>query len=339
MQEPKNKNSKNTNPENPNPKGSKIERVLGIYKRLRDKDSVNKAEMAYEYNVDERSIMRDIEDIRSFLISNADRYGGKQLSVVHSNNHNGYVLLEDKDTQLTNSELLALCKILLDSRAFPEKEMFNLLDKLLICGTTKENKVLMEELIRSEKYHYIEPRHKTNFIDTMWKIGQAIKDCNLIEIEYLRVSDHTLKRRVLRPLAIMFSEFYFYLAAIIDDEKVHERFDIINDSNPTIYRMDRVKTLRVLKEKFHIPYADRSEEGEFRKRIQFMYGGPLQKVTFKYTGCDIDAILDRLPTAEITGREGDAYLVKAEAFGKGLQMWLGSQTKTISDIKFDNYSN
>ena len=39
-----------------------------------------------------------------------------------------------------------------------------------------------------------------------------------------QVSDHTLKMRRLKPLAIMFSEFYFYLTAFIDDEKVRERF-------------------------------------------------------------------------------------------------------------------
>ena len=48
-----------------------------------------------------------------------------------------------------------------------------------------------------------------------------------------------------------------------------------------------------------MPYNDRFEEGEFRKRIQFMYGGRLQKVKFRYSGADIDAVLDRLPTAQV----------------------------------------
>lgn len=50
---------------------------------------------------------------------------------------------------------------------------------------------------------------------------------------------------------------------------------------------------------FFIPYSNRFEEGEFRKRIQFMYGGKLQNITFMYYGSDVDSVLDRLPTAKI----------------------------------------
>lgn len=104
---------------------------------------------------------------------------------------------------------------------------------------------------------------------------------------------------------------------------------MINDSFPTIYRIDRIKKLRVLDERFHIPYTDRFEEGEFRKRIQFMLGGRLQKVRFVYSGIDIDAILDRLPTAKILSEEGGKYVVEAEVFGKGIDMWLRSQGEII----------
>ena len=74
--------------------------------------------------------------------------------------------------------------------------------------------------------------------------------------------------------------------------------------------------MNVLDERFHIPYSSRFEEGEFRKRIQFMYGGKLQKVKFKYTGPDIDAILDRLPTAQVLDEIDEGYIVSAEVFGK-----------------------
>ncbi|MCI9539396.1 MAG: WYL domain-containing protein, partial [Eubacterium sp.] len=133
-------------------------------------------------------------------------------------------------------------------------------------------------------------------------------------------------------VAIMFSEYYFYMAAFIQDEAVRKDFDVINDSFPTIYRIDRIKKLRVLDERFHIPYTDRFEEGEFRKRIQFMLGGKLQKVKFVYSGIDIDAILDRLPTAKILSEEDGKYVVEAEVFGKGIDMWLRSQGKDVKLI-------
>ena len=96
--------------------------------------------------------------------------------------------------------------------------------------------------------------------------------------------------------------------------------------------MDRIKKLTVLDERFHTPYRDRFEEGEFRKRIQFMYGGRLQKIKFQYSGPDIDAVLDRLPTALILDEQDGVYTVSAEVFGKGIDMWLRSQGEYVQKI-------
>jgi hypothetical protein len=89
----------------------------------------------------------------------------------------------------------------------------------------------------------------------------------------------------------------------------------------------------VLDERYYIPYSSRFEEGEFRKRIQFMYGGKLQKVKFKYSGNDVDAILDRLPTAKILNEDEGVYTISAEVFGKGIDMWLRSQGNAVFDVE------
>ena len=56
-----------------------------------------------------------------------------------------------------------------------------------------------------------------------------------------------------------------------------------------------------------------------------MYGCRLQKVKFRYSESDIDAVLDRLPTAQILSEDNGVYIVSAEVFGKGIDMWLKSQ--------------
>ena len=175
----------------------------------------------------------------------------------------------------------------------------------------------------------MEPRHRAKFLDLMWEIGQAVRNCKYIEMDYLRMIDKTVVKRKVKPVAIMFSEYYFYLTAFIEDKEVQKNFDVINDSFPTIYRIDRIKELQVLEERFHIPYSSRFEEGEFRKRVQFMYGGRLQKIKFRYFGSDIDAILDRLPTAVILDEESGVYTLMAEVFGQGINMWLRSQGELI----------
>lgn len=309
-------------------KGDKIQRVLQIYTKLSDGYVVNKAEEAQIYGVNERSIQRDIDDIRNFLDTDADRTGIVN-SVVYDRIEKGYRLETLYKIRLKNSEVLALCKILLDSRAFTKAEMVEMLDKLITCCVPKSNQKLVQNLIRNEEFHYVEPRHKSEFIEKMWEIGRAVQESRYIEIDYFRLKDKEVVHRKVQPVAIMFSEYYFYLTAFIDDEEVKKDFDVLNDAFPTIYRIDRIRVLKVLDERFHIPYSSRFEEGEFRKRIQFMYGGKLQKVKFRYSGPDIDAILDRLPTAQIMDMDESGYTVTAEVFGKGIDMWLRSQGKNV----------
>lgn len=75
---------------------------------------------------------------------------------------------------------------------------------------------------------------------------------------------------------------------------------------------------------FEIPYRDRFNDGEFRKRVQFMYSGELKTVRFKYSGV-LEAILDKLPTAKILSEDKGTYVISAETYGDGIYMWLRSQ--------------
>lgn len=309
-------------------KGDKVERVLGIYTKLMNGFIVNKSEEAVNYGVNERTIQRDIDDIRNHFEADGERIGVIN-SVIYDRSNNGYRLEQIYKMKFSNSEVLALCKILLDSRAFTKIEMMEMLEKLISCCVPKVNQKLVSDLIKNESFHYVEPKHATQFIDTMWDIGQAIRDCKYIEIDYLRMKDKTIVHRKLKPVSIMFSEYYFYFVAFIDDENIRKDFDVIDDSFPTIYRIDRIKKLQIIDEHFHIPYSSRFEEGEFRKRIQFMYGGKLRKIKFRYCGSDVDSVLDRLPTASILSENNGTYYLSAEVFGNGIDMWLRSQGDNI----------
>ena len=54
-------------------KADKINRVLQLYAKLSDGYIINKTEEAELYGVDERSIQRDIDDIRNFLDNDSER--------------------------------------------------------------------------------------------------------------------------------------------------------------------------------------------------------------------------------------------------------------------------
>lgn len=309
-------------------KKSKYDRILSLYSKLNNGEIVRKSQTANDFGVNARTIQRDIDDIRAFFCNNT--FGIERgKSVVYDRSCGGYRMVDGQSKNLTKGELLAVCKILLESRSLVKSEMLPILDKLVQCCTSTKTQKQVAELVSNEKFHYIEPRHGTAFTDKLWDLGTAIREQRVIEIKYGRLKNKETVKRRLKPVGIMVSEFYFYLTAFIDDIDRDEHFENPYDLFPTIYRIDRIQDLHVTDEHFRVPYADKFEEGEFRKRVQFMYGGRLQTTRFTYSGPSIESVLDRLPTAKILHEENSVYTIEAETFGKGIVMWLRSQGEWV----------
>ena len=302
----------------------KSARLLEIFSRLSQGAVLKKSELAQDFHVTPRSIQRDMEDLRCFF---AERH--LEQDVIYDGRQKGYRMVSRDPRRLTDSEVLAVCKILLESRSLPADDMLPILDKLIDCAVPPENQRDVRALVANEKLHYIPPHHGQHILDTLWTLGQAVRDQRVIEVEYQRMKDPQLVKRRMQPVGIMFSEYYFYLTAFLEDKT---DFDNPDDLFPTIYRIDRIKSVKVLNEHFRVPYAKRFEEGEFRKRVQFMYGGKLEHIRFRYTGPSLEAVLDRLPTAQVIKTEENGWLISAEVFGKGIDMWLRSQGEYVEQI-------
>ena len=304
----------------------KSDRLLQMYSRLVNGEILNKQKLAQQFGVTQRSIQRDIESLRCFITEQ-----GLSQEIFYDRNAKGYVLKDQKQRTLTNSEILAVCKILLESRSMNREEMMPILDKLLDCCVPAESKKAVSKLIANERHHYIPPQHGKEILPGLWEIGQAIEQHRVMEMEYKSLSGKVAVR-TLEPVGLMFSEYYFYLVGFLRNIDRNVHFENPDDLFPTIYRVDRIQCFTVTDEVFTPAYATRFQEGEFRKRIQFMFGGKLNRIRFKYTGPSIEAVLDRLPTAVITGQDGEGWFVEAEVFGKGVDMWLRSQGDNIAII-------
>lgn len=310
---------------------AKAERVLSIYSRLKQGQIINKMEESVRYAVAQRTIQRDIGDIQCFL-QNQNNETGEIQEIVFDRRGGGYKLETKLQAQLKPEELLSVCKILMESRALVKDEMFPIVHKLInSCGQEEDKKVL-KEYISNEMHHYIELQHHKKLLDRIWVLEEAIKEKRYLEIRYRKMKDNKEVVRKVKPVGVMFSEFYFYLTAYIEGIDKNKEFKNPDDPFPTIYRIDRLEEIQVLEDQFMIPYRDRFEEGEFRKRIQFMYGGRLRRVRFRYTGQAVDFILDRLPTAQIVSEDEEGMVIQAEVFGDGVDMWLRSQVGVIESL-------
>ena len=297
---------------------NKGQRLFGIYHRLSRGELISKEVLAREYGVTEKSIQRDIDDIRSYLAGDRDEGAA---DICYDRQAKGYRLVEEESRCLTRKEILAMAKILLESRAFAKEELHTILDKL-IEACPREGRKVVEDMIRNETFCYVPPRHGKKLLDALWDISLFIKNREIIRFSYKR-QDGAEKEHAAKPVALLFSEFYFYLVAYKEEETEF----------PTIFRVDRIRTMEKTGNHFQMPYQDRFKDGEFRKRVQFMYPGVLRWVTFTYSGPSVEAVLDRLPTAQILSHKDDVYTLTAEAYGKGLDMWLGSQGKWVKVLK------
>lgn len=308
---------------------AKSMRLLTIYTRLSDGQTLNKSELAREFGITQRSVQRDIESLRVFL---AEEMLGREI--IYDVREKGYRLVNASTGALSKNEILAVCKILLESRSMRQDEMMPILDKLLDCCVADSDKKNVTRLIANERFHYIEPQHKRPILDGLWELGQAVEHHRVIEVEYQKL-DGTPVKRIVEPLGIMFSEYYFYLIAIVRNEPYTSYFKSKNKLMPAIYRIDRLQSFSVTGETFTPVYTDRFQEGEFRKRIQFMFGGKLERKRFRYIGPSIEAVLDRLPTAKIIEQDDEGWLIEAEVYGKGIDMWLRSQGEYVQNSNIE----
>lgn len=311
-------------------------RVLDIYVRLCEGKIINKIHEAERFGVDVRSIQRDIDDIRAFL---DERSAGASdtRKIAYDHLQKGFVMTGIESSVMSNSEILAVSKILLGSRAFTKKDMYAVIDKMIAGCVPQKNLKLVTQLVANEKFHYVELRHKADIGSRLWEIGMEIQEHNLLEITYEKQIDaRELVKRIVQPVAVLFSEYYFYLNAYIMKKDQKEAYVHAYDY-PTIFRLDRIHAYRKTGDKFRVPYADRFEEGEYRKRLQFMFAGKLIRLQFRFTGNSVEAVLDRLPTAKVIREEEEGCVIEAEVYGRGILMWLLSQGTMVEVLKPETF--
>lgn len=301
-------------------KENKSFRLLQLYERLIRGEVVRKAELVQKFAVTDKTMQRDIEELRAYLAETRTDAG--EASIVYERNRGGYLLSHTASEWLTNEDVLAVCKILLESRAFCKEELDALLKKLL-RQTAPQDRAQVGKLIRSEQHYYVPLRHGKKLLSAIWELSQHMTAQHTIRISYCR-QDGMERVYEVNPVAIMFAEYYFYLIAYLADGR--REF-------PTIFRIDRIVRFEPTGATFRVTHSRKFSDGEFRQRIQFMYAGELRRVTFDYSGASVEAVLDRLPTAKVVSQEDGVYRITVEVYGNGIDMWLRSQGSAVKVVE------
>lgn len=319
----------------------KEERILAIFLRGLRGEKITAARLANEFGVSEKSIARDISEIRAFLADNRELSGFAEL--VYSRSEKCYKMhIEDF---LLDSELFAVIKILIGSRALSEKELASIITKLKRFASAND-RALLESLIAKEKFHYCNVKCDCeSVIDRLWTLARDIRTRTEISIDYLKMSRERVQHRI-HPVSLTFSEYYFYLIAYRADDPKYK---------PIYFRVDRILDIIEHRVRFELDRKYDFDEGELHKKIQFMFPGKCRKIRFEFSGPSLQAVLDRLPTAVVLDARsgtlcGDhkdirtsplrgyraadrVVLIEAEVYGTGIITYLlslGSWVRVIS---------
>ena len=108
----------------------KAERILSIYSRLKKGKVIFKEKESNDFGVATRTIQRDIADIQCFL-QNQTMESGEVQEIIFDKKIGGYILQTKQSSQLDKKEILAIAKILLESRSLMKSELFPIIQKLI----------------------------------------------------------------------------------------------------------------------------------------------------------------------------------------------------------------
>ncbi len=295
----------------------KITRVLILFYRLSRGEKINKASFSIEHNVTERSVDRDIEDIRLFL---SEIYASTEL--IFDKFKSVYYINGFHHTEFSGVEISAILKILISSRAFREDEMLGLING--ICSIVEQNKQKqILEIVRNEVLNYNPPRHNKAIMKIQWDLNQCIMKQKKIKLSYFNASGKKIER-VVSPVSVVFDNLYFYLIAFIDNKSY---------DNPAFYRIDRIDSFSILDEKCSSDIYNKYNIGEMRKCVKFMSTGELIDVKIKINASVMENILDQLPNATIIDRDENFIYVKAVVFKDGFIMWVLKQRNNVEILE------
>lgn len=290
-------------------------------------EELSNKDLANEYGVSTRTIGRDITEIKNFLADHREITGHSELEYEHQ--IKAHKLNMEDDDFLQDQEIMILVEILIGSRAIDYLDLLRIVKKLKRFTTPKDRQ-LLENLIAKETYQYKDAQVKIecrNLLENVWKLNKHIKFGKEITIRYMKMNESIIERRI-KPLSIMFTDYYFYLIAVTvsDQEKI-----------PKYYRIDRITNFTEHREALLKDDSLKFDEGELRKKSLLMWPGPERRVVFEFKGPSLQAILDKIPTAKVIDKVDNKYIVEADVYGDGIKMFLLSQGSWVKVLEPESF--
>ncbi len=284
-------------------------RILQIYTMLLRGESVSKEKLAREYEVSEKSIQRDIEDLRDFVMETMPgvnlRYSGKKRQ---------YSLVGDKELLLDPEQLLLLAELLLQSGVLPREETFALLDKLLFFCRDSGWRQLLHNRVERGRLQYRTRSRRAGQLQLLWQLEEAIQQKCLVRLRY----ESDQRQVTAWPQAVLVWAGLLYLAAFPQEE----------ETKLLLCRLDRLAGVELL------PTDECPVEDLQLDRVPFSTGGELYRVRFRYWSDNLQPIHIWLPGAQLRRLPDDqGWDVTVEVYGRQIASWLRAMGRMVDQVQ------
>lgn len=187
-------------------------RQLTIYQTLLTGAPVTKKDLVERFDVDERSIQRDISNIRNFIAEE-----NLELELEYRRSTKAYQLVGKTQT-FGKAHVLALVKILLASRAFNKDETEQLIELLLARLEPGEQREL-NWIIKNEQSNYLPLTSATELLKPLWDFSLYIVRSQAVDITYTKQRGEKVTRTIVPKLSsfqiIIFTSFRIILSMIM----------------------------------------------------------------------------------------------------------------------------
>lgn len=204
----------------------KSTRVLNIFTRLLNGETVSKSDLSDFGSVSTKSIQRDIRTINDFFYD-SEYWNNGDTEIVHKKS--GYELI----THSNNLSSLALLGLMVKIKSLTpilHIEVFNLFKREIQGMRMEDRKVL------SEMLSHFQSRNETFPGETLMKIEKAISQKYLV---WMKIKGRNIE---VKPLSTMYMHYDYWFTYEYDKTVYTERVRLIENFKVSNHTFDEVKS-------------------------------------------------------------------------------------------------
>ena len=202
------------------PGTDRITRVLILNQLLEHGEIVFKSAFAQDNSVTERTVERDIHDIRLFL---SESYSPSEL--IFDSSCAGYRLSSTSKKGLSGVESLLLLKMVIGIQALKTKELATLIDTILSLVPLKDQSEIKSHLLRGFLV-YQEPIDNKSLLKIIWDLHQVVTKQSVTMIKYTDNCKTNLIKVCPFSVEISGTRCYFIALRLEKSERIGEIFSV-----------------------------------------------------------------------------------------------------------------